>query len=157
MRVKQHRFWFLFIMSILVLTGLLSKTASGQSTEQYRIERSALNAGGGTWATSNHRIKGSLGQLSKTRISVSDNAVRSSELSAGDAALSGQLSEDSVPTTDSDMFIPEISGSESALTPSSLSEVQTPAPVPEPGTFALFAAGMIGMVLFMKRIGMKRR
>jgi hypothetical protein len=149
MQVKQQKFWPLIFISILMLTGFSPEPASSQATGHTRTEKAMLNAGGGTWTTLNYRIKGSLGQLPRTRISVREKTLRSSEPSGGDLALLGQPLKESI-------SIPEISELESISVSPSPSDAQTPAPVPEPGTFLLFGAGMIGMFLLIKRTRRKR-
>jgi hypothetical protein len=149
MQIQQQKFWPLIFMSILMLTGFSPEPASSQSSEHTRTEQVGLNAGSGTWTTSKYRIKGSLGQLPRMRISVSEKALRSSEPSGGDVTLLDQSLKESIST-------PEISELESISVPSSFSVIQTPTPVPESGTFLLFGAGMIGMFLLIKRTRRKR-
>ena len=79
MKTSTRQFLATLFMSSLILTGLFNGIAYSKSGNDYQLTRSTLNAGGNIWTSTNYRMRGSLGQLPQTKISVSKKTISSLE------------------------------------------------------------------------------
>jgi hypothetical protein len=128
MRATQRRCRYLLVISVIMLIWLSAGVAYSQSSANYQIERSVLDAGGGDRSSMNYGMCDSLGQPSGTTISTSSNYIHTPGF------------------YECEVF----SGSLPTPTP-------TPQPIPEPGTLILVGIGLIGVLAFGKRKLKKRR
>jgi hypothetical protein len=127
MKATQRRRWHLLFISVIMLTWLSTGVVYGQSSANYQIERSVLDAGGGDRNSSNYGMCDSVGQPSGTVVSTSSNYIHT----PGFYECNTQSGPGPEPTP-------------------------TPPPIPEPGTLVLFAIGLIGVLVFRRRIRSKR-
>jgi hypothetical protein len=121
--IQQH-ICYVCLLSLFLLIWLHSGVvAYGQSSTNYQIERSVLDAGGGQRNSSNYRTCDSVGQPSGTTISISSNYIHTPGYYECD--------------TQSDP------GPDPSPTP--------PAAIPEPGTLSLFGSGVLGLLILTRR------
>ena len=127
MRTPQRRFRYPSLIGIIMLIWMSAGTIFGQSSANYQIQRSVLDAGGGDRNSSNYSVCDSVGQPSGTVISTSSNYIHT----PGFYECNTQNGPGPDPTP-------------------------TPPPIPEPGTLILFGIGLIGLLVFRKKIHIKR-
>ena len=124
MRATQQHIWYILLISAMMLAWQGTQVAYSQASPNYQIERAVLDAGGGERISMNYRIWDSLGQPSGTVVSTSSNYTH-------------------------------IPGYYRDSTQSSPGPGPTPPPsnvIPEPGTLVLFGTGLLGLLIFVKRI-----
>ena len=127
MRATQRRLWYLLFTSIIVLTWLSAVTVYGQSSANYQIERSVLDAGGGDRSSVNYSMCDSVGQPSGTIVSTSSNYIHTPGFY------------------------------ECTVTTGPPPPPPPPPPaILEPGTLILFGIGLLGVLVFRRKMRSKR-
>ncbi len=128
MRATQRRYWHLLLISVILLIWLSAGTVYGQSSANYQIERAVLDAGGGERGSSHYSVCDSVGQPSGTAVSTSSNYIH-------------------------------IPGFYECNTQSGPGPDPTPTspPIPEPSTLILLGIGLIGVLVFRRKIRSERR
>jgi hypothetical protein len=124
-----RRCWYVFVISIVMLSWLCAGDAFSQSSGNYRIERSVLDAGDGDRNSANYALCDSLGQVSGTAISTSSSYRHIPGFY--ECSITG--------------------GSPPPPTPTSTN------PIPEPGTLILFGSVVVGLFMLVRRTLNKKK
>ena len=135
MKTSTFRCWSLIVISVMIISWLSVDSAYSQSSANYQIERAVLDAGGGERNSENYGLCDSLGQPSSGVISTSASFIHipgfyECYVEGNDPGPGPGPGPDPEPTP--------------------------PAAIPEPGTFVLFATGILGLGLLLKRKFRKR-
>jgi len=127
MRTRHTRqCWLVCLISIVALVWLCPGDAFSQSSVNYRITGSVLDAGGGDRESASYAMCDSLGQVSGADVSTSSKY----------------------------RHIPGFYECRLAAGPPP-PPPPPPPPIPEPGTLMLFGSGIVGLVILMRRTSKK--
>ena len=125
MKAPQRWFRYLALIGVILLIWLNAGAIYGQSSANYRIQRSVLDAGGGDRGSANYSACDSVGQPSGTTISTSGNYIHTPGFYECDTQSGPGPGSDPTPT---------------------------PPPIPEPGTLILFGIGLVGVFVFRRKM-----